>query len=81
MSLIRISSTLPLESHESFALSARINIPKSQQFNEAVEFGLREQFGEYIRWVFVSWYIFECDFLVFNCFSDEVILDVNVLGL
>ena len=80
MSLTRISSTLPLESHKSFYLSACINILKSQQFSEVAEFGLCEQFGEYIHWVFVSWYIFECDFPVFNCFSDEVILDVNVLG-
>ena len=79
MSLTRISSTLPLESHESFDLSACINILKSQQFSEAAEFGFREQFGEYIRRVFVSWYVFKCDFPVFNRFSDEVISDVNVL--
>ena len=69
MSLTQISSTLPLKSHESFALSACINILKSQQFSEAVEFGLHKWFGEYIHWVFISWYIFKCDFPVFNCFS------------
>ena len=79
-SLTRISSTLLLESRGSFDLSACINILKSQQFSEAAEFGFCERFGEYIHRVFVSWYVFKCDFPVFDRFSDEVILDVNVLG-
>ena len=80
MSLTQTSSTLPLELHEFFDLSAHINILESQQFSEAAEFGLHEWFGEYINWVFISWYIFKCDFSIFDHFLDKVILDVNVLG-
>ena len=80
-SLTQISSTLPLKLHKSFNLSAHINILKSQQFSEMVEFGLCQWLGEYIHQVFISWYIFKCNFPVFNHFSDKVILDINVLGL
>ena len=45
-----------------------------------VEFGLHEWLSEYICQVFISWYIFKCNFPVFNHFSDKVILDINVLG-
>ena len=79
-SLTWISSTLPLELHKSFNLSGCINILKSQQISEMAEFGLSKQFGEYVHQVFISQYIFNCNIPIFNCFSDEVILDINVLG-
>ena len=56
-------------------------ILKSQQFDKTAEFDLHKQFGEYISWVLICWYIFNHDFSIFNSFSDKMIVDIDVLGL